>query len=110
MNLPLLLIAQVLLLAGTAVLGRTATPWKERTSAFMTLLCLLPLMLFGAAWPSLYTVLALLALPALLGCVPILIWPDLLRRVPVRVYGLVAMSCAVTATAIQIWWIARSDP
>src|SRR5262245_11873208 len=103
----LLLTAQLGLVGATWLVVRGRTRARTRLAAVTATLCLMPLMMLGAIWPSLHTLLALAALPALVGWLAALARPGLLVRSFWRSYCIAALALAPTATAVQIWWRAR---
>ena len=79
-----------------------ATRW----AAFVAVIGLVPLILRGAQWPSIHTIAALMALPALFIWLAALVWPAVLRRAVVRWYGILSLVLAVTSAVCQASWIA----
>ena len=101
---------------GQAVAGMVAIPMlrspqpaMNRVAACLGVLCLLPLMLLGAMWPSLLTVLAIVGCPALLTCLLAVAVPKVLRSSPVRWYVVLSLVLALTGSVAEIGWLHRSD-
>src|SRR5262245_17193871 len=86
-------------------LARHATPTVQRAASLAGALSIMNLVLLGVVWPSIHTVLALVALPALF----LVIWqvasPTRFRTGLPFAYLIAVLSLPVGAFAFQHWWL-----
>ena len=97
---------QLVLALGAIWLVRSGRPVLMRLAALAALSCLLPLMLLGVVWPSIHTVVALAAAPSVLIWLACIAWPGVLRSRATRSYALGCLVLALSASALQAWWMA----
>ena len=88
------------------VLLRGLSASSRRAGFGLGLVALASLLGLAAIWPSIHTLLALPALPAILVFGAGLLAPGLAGRAWVRWYGLAAVSLAALAWAVQLVWLA----
>ena len=87
------------------VLVREPSPAGRRAGFGLGLVALASLLGLAAIWPSIHTLLALPALPAILVFGAGLLAPGLAGRAWVRWYGLAAVSLAALAWGVQLVWM-----
>lgn len=76
----------------------------KRASGAVGLLALVPLFLLGAMWPSLFTIAALLALPAVVILVLTIARPTTLSQPALRLYTIVAV---FVSPAFWLLWLQK---
>jgi hypothetical protein len=86
---------------------RAHRPGATRWAAFAAVIGLVPLILRGALWPSVHTIAALIALPALLIWLAAWVRPAVLQRRVVRWYGIASLGLSMVSAVYQASWIAN---
>ena len=74
-----------------AFTGQSSHPGVRRAAAAIGLAALFPLLLLGLLWPSMFTIAALLALPASAILLVAVVHPSLLQSAGVRAYSIVSV-------------------
>lgn len=78
-----------------------------RAVALLGLAFCVPLIWFGSIWPSVFSVIALLVLPAAVILIAVAIAPSIASRYPrVTLYALVAAAVSLVCDVFQAWWLA----
>ncbi len=106
--------ASVTLTAATAVGAGVATAhlkWPasvhDRLFAAAVVLAIVPLVALGTIWPSAYSVVAVLAAPALLLCGVAALFPRFLRHTGAQAYCVASAWLSFLSWATQVWWLGK---
>ena len=96
-------------IASTAVIfwiSVESFPQARRVAAVFGITSILLLILQGAAWPSLYTIVAILCLPSVFLLGKIVIRPAEPSRPLIRNYCSASLFASALSFALQAWWLA----
>jgi hypothetical protein len=97
-------VSVVLMLAVVFAMGsRSSSLAIRRVAAALGFVALVPLFMLGAIWPSVFTIAALLALPAGVVLLAAIASPSLLRGSKTRAYSLVAAFFSPLLLIAMLW-------
>lgn len=105
MRLALSLAVQLLFASGALVLIRGGNTRRVRVAGVAAVISLVPLMVLGFAWPSIFTILALIAVPAVALWAVTVVSPRVLERRARRRYAVACVVVAVLSLASEVWWL-----
>lgn len=90
-------------------LGPSSTTARQRLLAILGFVATLGLIFLGGIWPSVYTLVAIPALPAPFIFAAAIVRPTLTARSPrLRIYLTLCAVASALAWAVQIWWEHRA--